>query len=145
MSDCCACPGARGESGASEPAMPGFSLRPGVTLPDWSVVASARSREALQTLLHSEHLLHRWSGYTVEADRVRSAVLRLYAKTDRAPGVEAVAECSGMSATAAQSLLDELGRRDLVVLDGRRLIGAYPFTDTDTGHRVTWDGHAVNA
>lgn len=50
-----------------------------------------------------------------------------------------------MSAAAVQALLDELGTRDLVVLDGRRIIGAYPFTDAETGHRVTWDGHAANA
>jgi len=125
--------------------MPGFALRPGVTLPDWSIVASARAREALQALLRSEHLLHRWSGYTVEADRVRSAVLRLYAENGRAPRVEAIAERSGISTTAAQALLDELGARDLVVLDGHRIIGAYPFTDANTGHRVTWGGHAANA
>jgi mercuric reductase len=41
-------------------------------------------------------------------------------------------------------LLDELGARDLVVLDGGRIIGAYPFTDADTGYRVTWDSHAAN-
>jgi len=125
--------------------MPGFALRPGVTVPDWSVVASPLIREALQTLLRSQHVLHRWSGYADEADRVRSAVLRLYAENGRAPALEVVAERSGMSRAVVQSLLDELGARDLVVLDGRRIIGAYPFADADTGHRVTWDGHTANA
>jgi mercuric reductase len=125
--------------------MRGFVLRPGVTVPDWSVVASPRAREGLQTLLQSEHLLHPWSGYSVEVDRVRNAVLRLYAETGRAPGVEAVTERSGMSAAAVRALVDDLGARDLVVLEAGRIIGAYPFTDIDTGHRVTWDGHAVNA
>jgi len=144
MSDCCAPRGVTGENGA-EPAMPGFALRPGITVPDWSAVTSPQAREALHRLLQSEHLLHRWSGYADKADRVRSAVLQLYAENGRAPGVEAVAERSGFSAAAVRALLDELGSRDLVVLDGRRIIGAYPFTDADTGHRVTWDGHAANA
>jgi len=125
--------------------MPGFALRPSVTVPDWSVVASPRAREALHALLRSEHLLHRWSGYAEEADRVRSAVLRLYAENGRAPRVEAVAERAGMSAVAVYALLDELAARDLVVLDGGRIIGAYPFSDADTGHRVTWDDHGANA
>jgi mercury(II) reductase len=76
---------------------------------------------------------------------VRNAVLRLFAENGRAPGVEAVAERCGMSAAAAQACLDELGARDLVVLDSGRISGAYPFTDADTGHRVTWDGHGANA
>lgn len=80
MSDCCAPRGVTVENGASEPTEPGFTLRPGVTLPDWSVVASPRVREALQTLRRSEHVLHRWSGYTADADRVRSSVLRLYSE-----------------------------------------------------------------
>jgi mercury(II) reductase len=99
----------------------------------------------LQKLLQSEHLLQRWSGYADEADRVRSAVLRLYAENGRAPAVEAIAERTGMSAAAVRALLDQLGARDLVVLDGGRIVGAYPFTDMDTGHRVTWDGRFVNA
>jgi hypothetical protein len=99
----------------------------------------------LQALLQSERLLHRWNGYADEADRVRSAVLRLYAENGRAPRVEAVADRSWMSAAAVRALIDELGARDLVVLDCRRIIGAYPFTDVDTGHRVTWDGGAANA
>ncbi len=140
MSDCCAPSGVTGE-----PTTPGFALRPGVTVPDWSVVASSRAREALQTLLRSEHLLHRWGGYADQADRVRSAVLQLYAENGRAPSIGAVSERSGIGAPAVRALLDELGARDLVVLDGRRIIGAYPFTDADTGHRVTWDGHAANA
>jgi mercury(II) reductase len=145
MSDCYASPNATDEHGASEPAMPGFALRPGVVVPDWSVVASPRAREVLHTLLQTAHLIRRWSGYSAEADRVRTAVLKLYAETGRAPAVEAVAARSGMSVTAVQTLLDELGARDLVVLDGRRMIGAYPFTDADSGHRVTWHGQATNA
>lgn len=145
MSDCCAPRGLTGQNGASEPAMPGFPLRPDVTAPEWSVVTSPHAREALQTLLQSEHLLHRWNGYADGADRVRSAVLQLYAENGRAPRIEAVAERSGMSTATVQALLNELGARDLVVLDGCRIIGAYPFTDADSGHRVTWDGQAANA
>jgi len=146
MSDCCAQRPATGErDGTSEPAIPGFELRPGVTVPDWSVVTSPRARQALQTLLQPAHFLLRWSGYTDEADRVRGAVLRLYAESGRAPALEAIVERTGMTAALVRSLVDQLGTRDLVVLDGAHIIGAYPFTDADTGHQVTWDGRSVNA
>jgi mercury(II) reductase len=39
----------------------------------------------------------------------------------------------------------EICGRDLVVLDGERIVGAYPFTGRDTGHRVTLDGRVLNA
>jgi len=39
-----------------------------------------------------------------------------------------------LSETAIQPLLQDLRRRDLVVLDGDKIVGAYPFTDRDTGH-----------
>ncbi len=50
-----------------------------------------------------------------------------------------------MSETAIRPLLEELRRRDLVVLHGARIVGAYPFADRDTGHRVTLDGPVLNA
>jgi mercury(II) reductase len=52
---------------------------------------------------------------------------------------------AGLSETAVRPLLEELRRRDLVVLDGDRIVGAYPFSDRDTGHRVTLDGRTLNA
>lgn len=96
-------------------------------------------------MVGSDHVLNRWSGYDPATDKVRVALLQLYADRGRAPAIGALAECTGLSEMAIRPLLDELRRRDLVVLDGERIVGAYPFSDRDTGHRVTLDGHVVNA
>jgi hypothetical protein len=50
-----------------------------------------------------------------------------------------------LNETAIWPQLEELQRRDLVVLDGERIISAYPFSDRETGHRATSDGCVVNA
>ncbi|QGJ79318.1 bifunctional organomercurial lyase/mercury(II) reductase MerBA [Sinorhizobium meliloti] len=145
MSDCCASPS--GEKPAvSQPAtQPSFAVRPGVTFPDWSVVTSPAVRDALQAMVGSDHVLNRWSGYDPATDRVRVALLQLYAEEGRAPFIGALAERTELGETAIWPVLEELRRRDLIVLDGERIAGAYPFTDRDTGHRVTLDGRVLNA
>jgi mercury(II) reductase len=120
-------------------------VRFGVTLPDWSVVTSPAVKEALLAMVGSDHVLNRWSGYDPTTDRVRVTLLKLYAEDGRAPSLAALAERAGLSETAIRPLLEELRRRDLVVFDGGRIVGAYPFTDRDTGHRVTLDGRVLNA
>ncbi|MDX0190404.1 bifunctional organomercurial lyase/mercury(II) reductase MerBA [Sinorhizobium meliloti] len=146
MNDCCAS-SSRDKAVISTPATPSsFAVRPGVTLfPDWSVVTSPVVRNALQAMVGSDHVLNRWSGYDPATDRVRVALLQLYAKDGRAPIRSALAERAGLDETAIRPLLAELRRRDLVVLDGEQIVGAYPVTDRETGHRVTLDGHVVNA
>lgn len=146
MNDCCASSPSQGKAVISTPATPpSFAVRPGVTFPDWSVVTSPAVRDALQAMVGSEHVLNRWSGYDPATDRVRVASLRLYAEDGRAPTTGALAERAELSEAAIPSLLEELRRRDLIVLDGERIVGAYPFTDQETGHRVTLDGHVLNA
>jgi mercury(II) reductase len=93
----------------------------------------------------SDHVLNRWSGYDPITDRVRVALLQLYTEGGRAPTLGALAERTGLNGTVISPQIEELGRRDLVVLDGERITAAYPFTDRDTGHRVTLDGRALNA
>ncbi|MEJ7013784.1 bifunctional organomercurial lyase/mercury(II) reductase MerBA [Sinorhizobium meliloti] len=145
MNDCCAS-SSRDKAVISTPATPSsFAVRPGVTFPDWSVVTSPVVRNALQAMVGSDHVLNRWSGYDPATDRVRVALLQLYAKDGRAPIRSALAERAGLDETAIRPLLAELRRRDLVVLDGEQIVGAYPVTDRETGHRVTLDGHVVNA
>ena len=75
----------------------------------------------------------------------RVALLQLHLEGGRAPAASTLAERTGLSETAIRPLLEELHRRDLVVLDGARIVGAYPFADRDTGHRVTPDGRVLNA
>jgi mercury(II) reductase len=87
----------------------------------------------------------RWSDRDRLVDRVRVALLKLYAEDGRAPTPGALAQRAGLSETAVQPLLEELRRRDLVVLDNERIVGAYPFTDRDEDHQVTLDGRVLNA
>jgi mercuric reductase len=146
MNDCCASAASQDKVAASATApLPSFAVRPGVTFPDWSVVASPVVKDALLAMVGSDHVLNRWSGYEAGTDRVRVALLQLYAEHGRAPTPGALAAHTGLSETTIRPLLEELRRRDLVVLDGDKIIGAYPFTDRDTGHRVTLGGRALNA
>ena len=120
-------------------------MRPDVTVPDWSVVSSPAVKDALLVMVGSDHVLNRWSGYDPAADRVRAALLQLFAEHGRAPTPGALAKRAALSEPAIRPLLEELRRRDLVVLDGDKIVGAYPFTGRATGHRVTLDGRVLNA
>lgn len=146
MNDCCASSSSRDKLAASASAtLPSYAVRPGVTFPDWSVVKSPAVKDALQAMVGSDHVFDRWSGYDPATDRIRVALLELYSENGRAPTTGALAERAGLNETSARTLLEELRRRDLVVLDGERIVGAYPFTDRDAGHRVTLDGRVLNA
>ncbi|GLS36653.1 hypothetical protein GCM10010869_22440 [Mesorhizobium tianshanense] len=146
MNDCCASTSSRNKvTAASAETLPSYVVRPGVTFPAWSVVSSPAVKEALLAMVGSDHVLNRWSGYDPATDRVRVALLQLYAEDGRAPSIGALAERAGLSGTAIRPLLQELRRRDLIVLDGEQIVGAYPFADQDTGHQVTLDGRELNA
>ena len=146
MNDCCASSSSRDKvTAASAESLPSYVVRPGVTFPDWSVVSSPVVKEALLAMVGSDHVLNRWSGYDPATDRVRVALLQFYAEHGRAPATGVLAERAGLSEAAIPPLLEELRRRDLVVLDGNKIVGAYPFTDRDTGHRVAVDGRILNA
>jgi hypothetical protein len=93
-------------------AWPSFAVRPGVTFPDWSVVTSPVATDALLALIDPDHVLHRWSGYSPAADRVRTALLQLCAEEGRAPTLEVLATRAGLSETAVQPLLKDLRQRD---------------------------------
>lgn len=129
------------------PSLPSFVLRPGATLPDWSVVTSPATKDALLAMLKTEHVLHRWQGYTAAEDLVRSSLLRLYRECGHTPAVADLARFAGIGEADVRESLLRLSERDLVVLDAHAGIieGAYPFTERDTGHRVTLDGQTVNA
>ncbi|MCR5860611.1 bifunctional organomercurial lyase/mercury(II) reductase MerBA [Mesorhizobium sp. J428] len=145
MNDCCASSSRNKIAVSASVTLPNYEVRPGVTFPDWSVVISPAVRDALAAMAGSDHVLNRWSGYDAAVDAVRVALLQFYAEHGRAPLPSALAERAGVSETAIWPQLEELRRRDLVVLDGERIVGAYPFTDQDTGHQVTLDGRVLNA
>jgi mercury(II) reductase len=146
MNDCCASSSSRDKLAASASAsLPSYTVRPGVTFPDWSVVTSPAVQDALLAMVGSDHVFDRWSGYDPAIDRVRIALLQLYSEDGRAPTTGALAERAGLNETSVRTLLEELRRRDLVLLDGEWIVGAYPFTDRDTDYRVTLDGRVLNA
>ncbi|MER9607566.1 bifunctional organomercurial lyase/mercury(II) reductase MerBA [Mesorhizobium sp. M0312] len=146
MNDCCTSPSSPAERRPSASAtLPAFVIRQAVTFPDWSVVSSPAVRDALQAMAGSDHVFHRWSGYDPITDRIRVALLQLYVEDGRAPVPATLAERTGLNEPTIWSQLEELRRRDMVVLEGGRIVGAYPFSDRETGHRVTLDGYIVNA
>ncbi|MBL8544839.1 MAG: alkylmercury lyase family protein [Hyphomonadaceae bacterium] len=146
MNDCCASSPAPDKATVSTDAtLPSYIMRPGVTFPDWSVVTSPTVRDALQTMVSSGHVLERWSGYEAAADRVRVALLQLYVELGQAPTTDVLAQRAGLSEESVRPLLKELRRRDLAILDGDTITGAYPFTERDTGHRVTLDARTLKA
>jgi mercuric reductase len=153
MNDCCASSSPRAKAATSISAtLPSYAVRPGVTFPDWSVVTSPLVKDALlamndvlRTMAGPNQPADRWSDRDRLVDRVRVALLKLYAEAGRAPTQSAIAKRAGLSETTVQPQLEELHDRDLVVLNGDRIVGAYPFTDRDTDHQVTLDGRVVNA
>jgi mercuric reductase len=118
-----------------------------VTIPDWSAVTSSVVKDALRAMFESEHIGMRWHSFTPDEDRMRTALLRLFAEHGRAPALTELATRAGLRMAEIAPLLASLRRRNIVVLDttGERMVGAYPFTDRDTGHRVTLNGRAINA
>ncbi|WP_230646739.1 bifunctional organomercurial lyase/mercury(II) reductase MerBA [Bradyrhizobium sp. Leaf401] len=146
MNDCCASSSPQNKTATSTSAtLPRYTVRPGVTFPDWSAVTSPVVEGALLAMVGSDHVLNRWNGYDPTADRVRVALLHLYMEQGHAPSAGVLAERAELGDTALRPFLEELRRRDLVVLDGNKITGAYPFTDRDTSHRVTLDGRVLNA
>jgi mercury(II) reductase len=146
MNDCCP-PGTQPSTKHGDRAenLPSFAMRPGVVIPDWSAVTSPVVEEALIAMAASDRLLRRWGGYSPSLDDVRIALLRLYAEGGRAPTLTALATRTGLAEAAVRARLENLRRRDLVVLDGGRIVGAYPFSDRDTGHRIDLGGRTVGA
>lgn len=148
MSDCCASSRVSSASGTpSATGLPSYTMRPGVTFPDWAAVTSSRSRDALLAILEAFGGERIWRDYTSTEDGVRSTLLRLYAEQGRAPAFGDLARHAGVGETAIWPILASLRARDLVVLDadGERIVGAYPFTDRDTGHRVRLGDRSLNA
>lgn len=122
-------------------------VRPGVTIPDWSVVTSEIVQEALEAIFETCDWEKRWSGLDDAEDRTRRAILSYYPKTSHAPSVEDLAKLTGFAPDRLRDLLAKLKARDMVVLDrnGTTLIGAYPFIDRNTEHRMRLGETVLNA
>lgn len=122
-----------------------FALRPGVLMPDWSLVTEPTAREALAASMVVALRVEKWSGLSATEDRVWQAVLRGFPHSGAAPGTTRLAAGTGLDEAAVAEVLRALRRRDLVALDerGTAVTAAYPFSARETGHRVRLDGLAA--
>ena len=124
-----------------------IELAAGVVFPDWSVVTSKKAGAALADVCEAFGVEGRWTGMEDDEDRMRRAILTEYGATGRAPTAGDLMKISGDGLDELYTILGRLKRRDMVVLDegGKKIIGAYPFTERDTGHRITLRGADLNA
>jgi len=124
-----------------------FPIRPGVVFPDWQAISSEATEAALLTIFRAMEIERRWNHYRPELDQVRTNILRGFANAAHAPSLPELSTKTGMSQSEVLSILGELKNRDLVVLDesGRRVTGAYPFTEHETEHTVRHRERALRA
>ena len=121
-------------------------VRPGVVIPDWSVVDDGTARQALAAIFELIGVGHKWAGIGATEDRVWRAVIEGYAALGRAPVPSEIAGTTGMPPEAVVAALAKLRERDVVVLDAEgRITGAYPFSERQTGHRVQLAGSTLTA
>lgn len=115
-----------------------LAVRPGVTTPDWSVVTSETVRAALGAIFEVCDWENRWAGLEDAEDRTRRAILEAYPLIGHAPSIDDLAKLTGFAPDRVHDLIAKLRARDMVVLDrdGATLIGAYPFVDRATEHRM---------
>jgi mercury(II) reductase len=151
MSDCCNSTSSRHEGAPRPETLPEFPLRPGVAFPDWSVVTLPAARNALLAIKDVLQVMagsnaNRWNEQDhEEEDRVRSALIQFYFEKGKAPTLQELAQRVKLSEPSIHRLVERLRRRDLVVVENEKIVGAYPCTDWDTSHHVELDGRSVRA
>jgi len=124
-----------------------IAIRPGIDMPDWSQIVSPQAEAALGAILEVFHFADCFAGFSAEEDQIRRTLLTLYGELGRAPSSVEIALAAGFDQTRTEAALESLRRRDLVLLDEETgaVIGAYPFTERQTGHRVKLRGVTLNA
>ena len=132
---------------ANEQILTTFELRPGVNMPDWSVVTSALAKQALADINEAFGIEKCFTEYDRDEDRVRIGILRFFARHGRAPTMDELAEKLGLPKTEVSQHLVRLKKKDLVVLDDamERIVGAYPLTERETEHLVEIEGQQIHA
>ncbi len=135
----------------NSPELPGAAveLRPGVYRPEWSVVTLAAAREALGGRMAARSgLVEKWlTRLDPTEDLVWCRVLELFAALGRPPRIEEIASAANMGHEHVAPALRNLCQRDLLGFDevSGSIVHAYPFTSSDTGHRVRLGGRVLNA
>lgn len=126
-----------------------IELRPGVYRPDWSVVTQPAAWEALGGRMAARSgLIEKWTAAPDEAeDLVWRRVLELFPVLGRPPRLEEIAGATKMRQERLAPVLRQLQQRDLLALDEATgsIAHAYPFTGSDTGHRVHLGERVLNA
>lgn len=114
-----------------------IALRPGVVLPDWSLLPDPLGRNALAASMAVAGRREKWAGLAPAEDAAWRAILLAFAAHGHAPAACDLARISGQSEAELTHLLSALRRRDLIVLDtGGAVTAAYPFSAAPTPHRV---------
>ena len=126
------------------PAPVSITLRPGVRFPDHRAVNSDVARTALDDIV-AAFGIDSWEGYDEGEDRVRRAILEHYALSGRAPSLARLAEVTAFAPEKVRGIVHGLRERDLVVMEGEAIVGAYPLTNRRTEHTVHVGEHAVHA
>lgn len=124
-------------------------LRSGVRRPDWSVVTQPAAREALsgRTATRSG-LIEKWSTSLDDTeDLVWRRTLELFSVLGRPPRFEEVASSANVQQERLALVLRRLQQRDLLAVDEvtGSIAHAYPFTASDSGHRVYLGERVLNA
>ena len=124
-----------------------IAIRPEVAIPDWSDVTSETACTALEALFKTCNWSERWAGLDAIEDATRSMILKIYARTGHAPSFHDLAQILKMTPDQIEGLISRLAARDMLVLDSGNtaIIGAYPFVERDTEHRVHLTDCALNA
>lgn len=122
-------------------------IRPGVTLPDWSVVTSDQARKALAGIFEVFSLDNCWDDFSTAEESIWRAVLESFVKVGRPPTITELSETATRPTEEVSVLLESLQRRDLVVFEPKTslIAGAYPLTARPTEHRVHLGSHVVHA
>lgn len=109
-------------------------------VPDQTQVTAPAAHEALRGILVAGWYDKRFGDLDAAAASVLATLLRLYAHQGSAPSLPEIATAAGLSEHETGRLVADLHQHDLVLLecDSAAIRGAYPFTESVTGHTVTF-------
>lgn len=122
-----------------------FLLRPGISVPAWSLVTDRTGQDALATSMEAAGRAEKWSGLDPAEDALWQVILRMLAHGGPAPDAAGLATVTGLAETEVAATLLSLRQRDLLVLDAseKSVTAAYPFCTWTTGHQVALVGWGV--
>jgi len=104
---------------------------------DWSVVTDGYVDHALRSLLTAKRMADRWDNIS-EAERItHQLILRAFVETGSPPSLDDLCVLLGCPGDQVVAVLRGLSRRDLILLEGDNIPGAYPFSSLPTRHFVT--------